>query len=235
MKLDPAAEGPPYLQVAEWLRQGIREGRWKPGEKLPSAPALARDLQVAKMTALRAVQVLQDEGLAVSRVGSGTFVAPPAGGRDFGDIDPGQSIATACLYGLAPEVMAVQVPKLLAFQHRRHGGRLRVRAICGASEPFSWVWRSGGRSAREVPATCAALFEDLENLGLPKGYEVCVRGRHTLPELQLVMFEMEAQGRTSSIDASYQRPVPVKIRGTAPWGAIDAGEAALRWFEHQWK
>ena len=66
----------PYLRVADRLRSDIEEGRLKPGDRLPSSPMLARKMSIAKATAERALRVLKDEGLAISRVGSGTYVCP---------------------------------------------------------------------------------------------------------------------------------------------------------------
>ncbi len=235
MKLDPTGEGAPYLQVAELLRQGIREGRWKPGEKLPSAPALARDLEVAKMTALRAVQVLQDEGLVVSRVGSGTYVTPARAESSFADVDPRAAQITANLYGLSPESMATEVPRLVAHHHERYESKLRVRVVCAASERFSWTWQSGKPRQGDVPQECEQLLSALDRLNLPGGVRVEVRGRRTLPELELTLFEMVVPDRTTDVQMSYARPARVKIQGAVPWGPIDAGEVALEWFEREWK
>lgn len=239
MELDPAGEGAPYLQVAELLRQGIREGRWKPGEKLPSAPALARDLQVAKMTELRAVQLLQDEGLVVSRIGSGTYVTPPEAGGDFADADTRAGSITANLYGLSPESMSREVPQILARHHERYEGKLRVRVICAASQRFSWTWRSGKAAQGEPPEECKGLHRALEQLAVSKGFEVQVRGRRTLPDLELNLFEMAVPDRTSRVQVTYMRPTRTKVRGwvrgSVPWGPIDAGEVALEWFEREWK
>jgi DNA-binding transcriptional regulator YhcF (GntR family) len=74
MTLDRDDPRPPYLQVASHLRAGILTRRFAPGEKLPSGTALAEQYGVARMTVQQAVRVLRDEGLIVSRSGSGVFV-----------------------------------------------------------------------------------------------------------------------------------------------------------------
>ena len=72
--LDPDDSRPPYQQVADSLRTSILSRRYAPGEKLPSGNDMARHYGVARMTVQQALRVLRDEGLIVSRQGSGVFV-----------------------------------------------------------------------------------------------------------------------------------------------------------------
>ncbi|WP_431879953.1 GntR family transcriptional regulator [Amycolatopsis sacchari] len=72
--LDPDDPRPPYQQIANALRAAILTRRFAPGEKLPSGPQLAERYGVARMTVQQAIRVLRDEGLVVSRQGSGAFV-----------------------------------------------------------------------------------------------------------------------------------------------------------------
>ncbi len=74
MSLDPDDPRPPYVQVANALRDAITNGTLRPGEKLPSGSDLAERYGVARMTVQNAVRVLRDEELVVSRQGSGVFV-----------------------------------------------------------------------------------------------------------------------------------------------------------------
>lgn len=74
MSLDPDDPRPPYLQVTNDLRAAILTGRFGPGEKLPSGPELAKHYGVARMTVQQAIRLLRDDGLIVSRQGSGVFV-----------------------------------------------------------------------------------------------------------------------------------------------------------------
>ncbi len=65
------------------LREAIREGRLRPGTRLPSSRALAADLGMARNTAADAYAQLIAEGWLASRQGAGTWVAehrvpPPA-------------------------------------------------------------------------------------------------------------------------------------------------------------
>jgi DNA-binding transcriptional regulator YhcF (GntR family) len=74
MELDPNDPRPPYKQVANTLRAAILTHRFNAGEKLPSQNDLATQYGVARMTIQQALRLLRDEGLIVSRAGSGVYV-----------------------------------------------------------------------------------------------------------------------------------------------------------------
>lgn len=66
---------PLYLQVADQLRAKIENGELPPQTRLPASRILAKKLGVNRITVVNAYTELEIEGLVVSRVGSGTFVA----------------------------------------------------------------------------------------------------------------------------------------------------------------
>jgi DNA-binding transcriptional regulator YhcF (GntR family) len=72
--LDPDDPRPAYLQVASSLRAEILTGTFGPGEKLPSHAQLVERYGVARLTLQQSLRILRDEGLIVSRQGSGVFV-----------------------------------------------------------------------------------------------------------------------------------------------------------------
>ncbi|MER7423330.1 GntR family transcriptional regulator [Nonomuraea rubra] len=74
MRLDPDDPRPPFQQVAAQLRAAILTRKFAPGEKLPSGPELAKTFGVARQTIQQAIRILRDDGLIVSRQGSGVFV-----------------------------------------------------------------------------------------------------------------------------------------------------------------
>jgi DNA-binding transcriptional regulator YhcF (GntR family) len=74
MTLDPDNPRPPYMQIANALRAAILTKQLAPGEQLPSGNELAKRYGVARMTVQQALRVLRDEGLIVTRQGSGVFV-----------------------------------------------------------------------------------------------------------------------------------------------------------------
>ncbi|MCF4123573.1 GntR family transcriptional regulator [Antribacter sp. KLBMP9083] len=60
--------------IAADLRAAIRSGTYHPGDRLPSEAALMSTYGVARMTARHGLAMLKDEGLTVTRHGSGVFV-----------------------------------------------------------------------------------------------------------------------------------------------------------------
>jgi DNA-binding transcriptional MocR family regulator len=64
-----------YGELANWLREQIVGGHIALGEKLPGEEALKRSIGVDRSVVRRAVQVLREEGLVVTRHGIGSFVA----------------------------------------------------------------------------------------------------------------------------------------------------------------
>ncbi len=63
-----------YQQLENWLLQGIREQRWRLGERLPSIRTLCEQQGVSKATVLHALQRLEAQGLVEARPKAGYFV-----------------------------------------------------------------------------------------------------------------------------------------------------------------
>jgi DNA-binding transcriptional regulator YhcF (GntR family) len=74
--IDRDAEVPIGVQLAWALRTRIRDGRFKPSQRLPGLRDLADAVGVNVNTVRAVYQNLEHEGLIDSRQGSGTFVAP---------------------------------------------------------------------------------------------------------------------------------------------------------------
>ena len=66
---------PRYLQIKQFLLQGIESGRWKEGDAVPAEQALAQQFGVSRMTVNRAVRELTAEQVLTRIQGSGTYVA----------------------------------------------------------------------------------------------------------------------------------------------------------------
>src|ERR1700738_5067100 len=64
-----------YLQVKQYILQQISGGTLRAGERVPSENELVRELDVARMTANRALRELAADGVLVRVAGVGTFVA----------------------------------------------------------------------------------------------------------------------------------------------------------------
>ncbi len=75
--------------IAEELRTRILAGEWRPGERLPSEPELARRRFVSRSSMRAAITVLEEDGFVNRKHGSGTYVThrpalPNDLGRNFG-------------------------------------------------------------------------------------------------------------------------------------------------------
>jgi GntR family transcriptional regulator len=66
---------PLYRQVVEVIRAGITNGRYRPGEALPSEFKLADELKVSQGTVRKALDELAQRNILVRAQGRGTFVA----------------------------------------------------------------------------------------------------------------------------------------------------------------
>lgn len=66
---------PIYEQIVDRIRALIKTGDLKAGDALPSVRALARQCAISALTAKKAYDVLEQEGLVVTVQGKGTFVA----------------------------------------------------------------------------------------------------------------------------------------------------------------
>ena len=74
--LDPTAAAPIYRQISDRLRGAITSGLLKPGERIPSARALTRELGLARNTIQAAYSLLAAEGYIQARGQAGTILTP---------------------------------------------------------------------------------------------------------------------------------------------------------------
>lgn len=69
---------PIYRQIVDHACNLILDGRWEPGQRVPSVRELAADLGVNTRTVLKAMEDLQDAGVIFSRRGMGYSLAEDA-------------------------------------------------------------------------------------------------------------------------------------------------------------
>jgi GntR family transcriptional regulator len=69
-----ASQRPAYQQIADALREQMRDGTYPPGAKLPSESELRQQWGVASKTVRAALDQLRSEGLVIGRQGVGSFV-----------------------------------------------------------------------------------------------------------------------------------------------------------------
>jgi DNA-binding transcriptional regulator YhcF (GntR family) len=210
MSLDPDDPRPPYLQVANALRDAITGQRLVPGEKLPSGGELASRYNVARMTVQNAIRVLRDEGLVVSRQGSGVYVRSraerPVGLRPHVERAferPNVSIDFAgfsgeTLHGVLQEPLDKIRDRTVAVES------ITVRALVpDLSAPLPLPCRTEdladdeqfrGRAAkimaRSLPPIADAL-DELRDLGLVDKASLTVRVHHLPPTFKLYVLNGE--------------------------------------------
>ena len=73
--LDPASGVALWRQIADHLRERIRSGELKPGDRMPSETELVEQYGVARTTVRLAIKQLTADGLVYATQGRGTFVA----------------------------------------------------------------------------------------------------------------------------------------------------------------
>ncbi len=66
-----------YERLANAIREKIRSGELKPGDKLPSISQIREEYQISYGSVRGAMLVLKAEGLIEGRQGDGVFVKDP--------------------------------------------------------------------------------------------------------------------------------------------------------------
>jgi GntR family transcriptional regulator / MocR family aminotransferase len=156
-------------QLAQALREAVRQGDIQPGDALPSTRVLAASLQIARGTAIEAYEQLIAEGFLESKGGAGTRVAqalaethapdePRAARRRV--TEPGLPEPAAAFAQIArefrplpPVPFAISVPAGLTAPGeawRRLGNRLRTR---GPGAPAGYADPLGALPLREAIAS----------------------------------------------------------------------------------
>jgi len=72
--LDTRSGVAPYLQLIHQVRQALRLGLLREGDRLPTVKEVAGGLAINPNTVLKAYRELEYEGLAAAKPGVGTFV-----------------------------------------------------------------------------------------------------------------------------------------------------------------
>jgi GntR family transcriptional regulator len=83
-RVDSRSTVPPYMQIAQQVRQALRMGMLEIGDKLPAVREVVAATAINPNTVLKAYRELEREGLIEARAGHGTFVrgmppGPPPG------------------------------------------------------------------------------------------------------------------------------------------------------------
>ncbi len=106
-------------RVENALRDDLAYGRWRPGERLPSEAALARDLGVGRSSLREAIQLLSRDGLLVVRQGAGTYAADMPPRPDVAGLTRNHHAGTPQLVRRARIVEVYQVRRALEVEAAR--------------------------------------------------------------------------------------------------------------------
>ena len=167
LELDRQSHAPLYTQIAAQVRQLIRQGSLKVGDRLPPNRSLAESLGVNRSTVATAYDELLADGLIASRVGSGTFVAAVPAHASAKAIETTPSLAPLNWEALLPELRldewlanrdAAQRKDCVAFTHALPATELFP--LDEFRRSVERVLRREGRSLLQLGASCG--YEPLQ-------------------------------------------------------------------------
>ena len=103
---------PLYVQLMEELETSIRNGVYKPGDKIMTEAEMAKEYGVSLITVRKAVGSLREKGLVVRKQGKGTFVTKPKYSRNMKKL---QSFTEMCeQMGVKPGAQALENRLIMA-------------------------------------------------------------------------------------------------------------------------
>lgn len=208
--IDPDDPRPASQQIANILRAAILTRKIAPGERIPSGPQLTERFGVAKATAEAAIRALREEGLVVTRPGSGTYVRErterPVGLRPHIEQAFGSPTVTLDFAGFSGETLHGAIAEPL---DRIREGRLRPESlnirllVPDTSTPWTLPARSDDmsdspafrkRATRIMERHTAAIVDsvaELSQLGLVANASAQVRTYPAVPLFKLYILNGE--------------------------------------------
>jgi len=78
VSINPDSGTPIYLQIADWIEDGILTGHFEEDEKVYSQYQLAEQYRINPATAAKGLSVLAEQGILYKKRGLGMFVSPNA-------------------------------------------------------------------------------------------------------------------------------------------------------------
>jgi GntR family transcriptional regulator/MocR family aminotransferase len=161
--LDRQARMPLAGQIHQAIGLAVRQGRLKPGARLPSWRDLAAQLGVARGTVKAAYERLVDEQLLTSAGAAGTFVSrhgvPPSAPQPVADTPPLQDLMPA--YSARPLAFQMGVPAQDVFPVALWSRLLAKAARESAAGPVGYPDPRGDPRLREQIAAYLALARGL--------------------------------------------------------------------------
>lgn len=113
-KLDSNSIVPLYQQLKELIVSEIKNGNWKPNEKIMTEVEMAETFNISRITIRNAISELVEEGYLIKKQGKGTFVAPVKVTEHF---QSSSSFTLNCIiHGLVPDSKILKKEVLPASQ-----------------------------------------------------------------------------------------------------------------------
>jgi GntR family transcriptional regulator len=183
LRLDPTADRPISLQLADVLRSEILDGTRRPGSQLPTESEFQNDYGVSRTTVRTALRELIGQGLVVSRKGYGSYVRDQrpirrvAAGRRAGshkpvfdeEIESQGHVPSRRMLQVGRVAVPDEIADLLALPHGSEAV-IRQRLHLVDDEPTSIstsyypLWLAGDTALegdKPIPEGPDALIEDL--------------------------------------------------------------------------
>src|SRR5581483_4526982 len=218
VRLDRSAREPLRTQLKTGLREAIRDGRLRAGERLPSSRELARELGVSRGMVQECYGQLLAEGYLTSRTGSATRVAGirerPAPVSSLTSGPARQGLDRALIAGVA-----AGVPDLARFP--RSVWAWAVRQACGevASADLGYGDPCGSAVLREVLAGYLRRVRAADadpgrmviSTGFAQGINLVLRALNRERGVSCVAFEDPGYGSAQS-DETVRAAVAMGLR-----------------------
>jgi len=125
--LESVSITPLYQQLCDTLKEQIKAGKYKAGDKIPSEDQLSKMYKISRITVRNALQHLADENMLVKRKGKGTFVAEPV---IIESMSAGNSFTKSCL-----QINAVPSTKIISMS-KQHAGKKIAEILETSPEDF---------------------------------------------------------------------------------------------------
>ena len=146
--LDRSSPVPVYYQLQEVLKQALEDGRWAPGDLLPSEAELEATFGVSRTVIRKALDVLEGDGQVYRVKGKGTVVSPPkfryeavAAARLWMDPDPDPGAVLWKLIHVSPVPAGAYLARVLQLASTDDVWELVfVSAVAGAPVSLSQMY-----------------------------------------------------------------------------------------------
>jgi GntR family transcriptional regulator/MocR family aminotransferase len=230
VRLDRSAGQPLRAQLEASLREAIRGGRLRAGERLPSSRELAHELGVSRGMVQDCYGQLLAEGYLTSRTGSATRVADIRG-QQAGDQPPVAGQAVVSPTALSPGRQPPEPPLLADFQHGipdlssfpRADWAWAIKQACtqAASTDLGYGDPRGSAVLREVlagylrrvRAAAASPAQMIISTGLAQGINLVLRALAGQSGVTCVAFEDPGYG-SAQADETVRAAVAMGVRVT---------------------